>query len=132
MASHGKTGDDTSGFIGYCAVGIVDFLDDFLGDVGFELASFINGTVEVEAEGFAFGHDDDDVVLVGEIVHQHFVWCALEPISEMAVSAVKKVHYGVIGLAFGVRIWKNDCGFVGFVHCSAVNVEGIDFGGKSG
>ncbi len=125
VAAHAKAGDGAVFAVGLGGIVAVDIGDEFFYDEGFVADGGIEGRVEVPAVKAAVGADEEDIVFV----------CALGklggergPLGVVAAMTVEKVDDGPFGGDF-FRMDDND--FDVFVHCGAMDEDGVCRGGAS-
>jgi hypothetical protein len=73
VAPHRQAGDNPAFITPDSAIGIVYFLNDLFRYIRFQIAGRVKRAVEVPPKRFSFGHYNNDVVLVRQVLDQHFV-----------------------------------------------------------
>ena len=87
MSAHGETGDGSVCPVGNGGVSGVYVCNEFLGNEGFVAVFGSYWAVEVPAVACSVGHDNDEVVLVGQLSYC-IVLCPYGVIASMAVEQV--------------------------------------------
>ena len=103
VSAHGEAGDGSAGSVGDGGVDGVDVCNEFLGNEGFVAVFGSYWTVEVPAVACSVGHDNDEVVLVGQLSY----CTVLCPYGVIAAMAVEQVDDGV-GLLGAIAIGGDD------------------------
>lgn len=103
VSAHGETGDGSAGSVGDGGVGSVDVCNEFLGNEGFVAVFGSYWAIEVPAVACSVGHDNDEVVLVGQLSYD----TALCPYGVVAAISVEKVDDGV-GLLSAIPLGSDD------------------------
>ena len=91
MSAHGEAGDGSVCPVGDGGVSCVDVCNEFLGNEGFVAVFGSYWAVEVPAVACSVGHDNDEVVLVGQLSY----CTVLCPYGVIAAMAVEQVDDGV-------------------------------------
>ena len=95
VSAHGEAGDGSAGSVGNGGVSGVDVCNEFLGNEGFVAVFGSYWAVEVPAVACSVGHDNDEVVLVGQLSYCT-VLCPYGVIAAMAVEQVDD-RVGLLG-----------------------------------
>ena len=129
VSAHGEAGDGSAGPVGDGGVSCVDVCNEFLGNEGFVAVFGSYWTVEVPAVACSVGHDNDEVVLVGQLSYCTVLW----PYGVIAAMAVEQVDDGV-GLLGAIPLGGDYGNEDVLVHavapdCYFLLLEGIAYGG---
>ncbi len=121
MAAHGKASNHSAFVVFNSAIGIVNFLNNLLGKIGFKFTIHIKWAIHIPTKSFPFWHYNDYIVLVSQVFNQHFVRSLVEPIIEMATASMQKIQNGISLLITRVAVRKHYCSFIIFIHHFARN-----------
>ena len=129
VSAHGQACYGACRAVGNGGVSGVDVCNEFLGNEGFVAVFWGDKTIEVPAVACSVGHDNDEVVLVGQLSYCT-VLCPYCVIAAMAVEQVDD-RVGLLGaISLGSYYGDKDV----LIHTIALDgdfllLEGIAYGG---
>ena len=125
VAAHGQTCDGTGRAVGNGGVDGVDMCNEFLGNEGLVAVFGADETIEVPAVSRSVGHDNDEVVLVGQLSY----CTVLCPYGVIATMAMEQIDDG-IGLLGAIPFGGDDGDEDILVHAMASDGDFLLLEGK--